>query len=149
MHRLTYGERAKLAKCGLAAQCLELMERKKTNLSVAADVDTAEEMLALADKVRVGGSMGGCRGRGRRVLSLSESLRLINLHLLKSAPTSVQLHPCPLRSPLLRSAPTFVCSRPTSTSLTSGMTPSSPASRTWLRNTVSAGDQCRGLGEVR
>ena len=63
--RLTYGERAKLAKCGLAAQCLELMERKKTNLSVAADVDTAEEMLALADKVRVGGKCGKKCGKER------------------------------------------------------------------------------------
>lgn len=49
--RLRYEERAKLAKCPLAAQCLELMARKKSNLSVAADVETAEEMLALADKV--------------------------------------------------------------------------------------------------
>ena len=29
------------------------MERKKTNLSVAADVDTAEEMLAIAEQVGV------------------------------------------------------------------------------------------------
>jgi orotidine-5'-phosphate decarboxylase len=29
------------------------MEKKKTNLSVAADVDTAEEMLELAEKVRL------------------------------------------------------------------------------------------------
>jgi uridine monophosphate synthetase len=52
--RLSYGARAQLAKNALARQCLELMERKKTNLSVAADVDTAEEMLELADKVRTG-----------------------------------------------------------------------------------------------
>jgi len=49
--RMTYGERAKTAKCALARECLELMERKQTNLSVAADVDTAEEMLSLADQV--------------------------------------------------------------------------------------------------
>ncbi|KAG1672291.1 hypothetical protein FOA52_004306 [Chlamydomonas sp. UWO 241] len=49
--RISYGERAKAAKCALAKQCLELMERKQTNLSVAADVDTAEEMLKLADQV--------------------------------------------------------------------------------------------------
>ncbi|GAX83760.1 hypothetical protein CEUSTIGMA_g11185.t1 [Chlamydomonas eustigma] len=49
--RLSYGERAKLAKSAMARQCLELMEKKKTNLSVAADVDTAEEMLELAEKV--------------------------------------------------------------------------------------------------
>jgi uridine monophosphate synthetase len=35
----------------MAKQCLELMARKRTNLSVAADVATAEEMLQLADQV--------------------------------------------------------------------------------------------------
>jgi len=35
----------------MAQRCLELMARKRSNLSVAADVDTAEEMLELADKV--------------------------------------------------------------------------------------------------
>ncbi|KAL6756024.1 monophosphate synthase [Haematococcus lacustris] len=49
--RQTYGSRAALAACPLARTCLELMERKKSNLSVAADVDTVEEMLALADQV--------------------------------------------------------------------------------------------------
>jgi len=49
--RQRYEERAKAAKNALAARCLELMAKKKSNLSVAADVDTAEEMLALADKV--------------------------------------------------------------------------------------------------
>eukprot|EP00195_Chlamydomonas_chlamydogama_P010315 CAMPEP_0202893194 /NCGR_PEP_ID=MMETSP1392-20130828/2818_1 /ASSEMBLY_ACC=CAM_ASM_000868 /TAXON_ID=225041 /ORGANISM="Chlamydomonas chlamydogama, Strain SAG 11-48b" /LENGTH=516 /DNA_ID=CAMNT_0049577441 /DNA_START=262 /DNA_END=1812 /DNA_ORIENTATION=- len=49
--RVPYEERAKQAKNALAKKCLELMARKKTNLSVAADVDTAEEMLALAEKV--------------------------------------------------------------------------------------------------
>lgn len=39
---------------------MQLMERKKSNLSVAADVDTAEEMLELADKVG-----GGLEGRGK------------------------------------------------------------------------------------
>jgi hypothetical protein len=55
--RLSYGERASQAKNPLARQLLELMERKKSNLSVAADVDTAEEMLALADKVREAGAV--------------------------------------------------------------------------------------------
>ena len=49
---MTYEARAALAKNPMARQCLELMARKKTNLSVAADVDTAEEMLAMAEKVR-------------------------------------------------------------------------------------------------
>ena len=35
----------------MAKACFQLMARKRTNLSVAADVDTAEEMLALADAV--------------------------------------------------------------------------------------------------
>lgn len=48
---LRYEERAALAKNTMARNCLELMARKKSNLSVAADVDTAEEMLQLADKV--------------------------------------------------------------------------------------------------
>ncbi|MEW5316656.1 MAG: hypothetical protein WDW38_008013 [Sanguina aurantia] len=49
--RLPYEERAKLAANPLGARCLQIMARKQTNLSVAADVDTAEEMLALADQV--------------------------------------------------------------------------------------------------
>eukprot|EP00955_Chlamydomonas_euryale_P047902 353833-Chlamydomonas_euryale.AAC.3 len=51
------------AKCALARECLELMERKQTNLSVAADVDTAEEMLSLADQVC--GVRGSAREGGR------------------------------------------------------------------------------------
>ena len=50
--RLSYEARAALAQNPLARRCLELMARKHTNLSVAADVDTAKEMLELADKVR-------------------------------------------------------------------------------------------------
>lgn len=49
--RLTYEERSKMAKCAMARRCLELMARKKTNLSIAADVATADEMLKLADAV--------------------------------------------------------------------------------------------------
>lgn len=52
--RLPYEERAKLAANLLGARCLEIMARKQTNLSVAADVDTAEEMLLLADQVSGG-----------------------------------------------------------------------------------------------
>eukprot|EP00798_Chlamydomonas_sp_ICE-L_P029254 gene29254-12497_t len=49
--RMRYEERAKVAKNPMAKKCLELMAKKKTNLSVAADVDTAEEMLAMAQMV--------------------------------------------------------------------------------------------------
>lgn len=49
--RLTYEERIPLAANPMARKCLEIMARKKTNLSVAADVATAEEMLAIAEKV--------------------------------------------------------------------------------------------------
>ena len=50
-YRLTYEERAPLAKNILGKQLFELMARKRTNLSVAADVGSAEEMLKLADAV--------------------------------------------------------------------------------------------------
>lgn len=46
---LPYEERAKLAKNSVAARCFEIMASKRTNLAIAADVDTADEMLALAD----------------------------------------------------------------------------------------------------
>lgn len=49
--RLRYEERAGLAQNPLGKQLLELMARKRSNLSVAADVATVEEMLELADKV--------------------------------------------------------------------------------------------------
>ena len=52
---MPYEARAKLAQNVMAKACLELMARKKTNLSVAADVDTAEEMLDLAEKVCTSG----------------------------------------------------------------------------------------------
>jgi orotidine-5'-phosphate decarboxylase len=35
----------------MAKACFEVMERKQTNLAVAADVATAEAMLALAEQV--------------------------------------------------------------------------------------------------
>lgn len=64
---LPYEQRIPLAKNAMAKRCLEVMVRKQTNLSVAADVDTAEEMLALADKVRERGRRdGGARGEGGR-----------------------------------------------------------------------------------
>lgn len=49
--RLPYEARAASAQNAMGKACLELMARKKTNLCVAADVDTAEEMLEIADKV--------------------------------------------------------------------------------------------------
>ena len=51
IYRLTYEERAPMAKNILGKQLFELMARKRTNLSVAADVGSAEEMLKLADAV--------------------------------------------------------------------------------------------------
>lgn len=49
--KLTYEQRSELSQNSQAAECFRIMARKQTNLSVAADVDTAEEMLALAEKV--------------------------------------------------------------------------------------------------
>jgi Orotidine 5'-phosphate decarboxylase / HUMPS family len=49
--RLTYEARAALAQNAMAKRCLELMAEKETNLAVAVDVATADEMLAIADKV--------------------------------------------------------------------------------------------------
>eukprot|EP00201_Polytomella_parva_P017562 CAMPEP_0175071482 /NCGR_PEP_ID=MMETSP0052_2-20121109/19270_1 /TAXON_ID=51329 ORGANISM="Polytomella parva, Strain SAG 63-3" /NCGR_SAMPLE_ID=MMETSP0052_2 /ASSEMBLY_ACC=CAM_ASM_000194 /LENGTH=484 /DNA_ID=CAMNT_0016338663 /DNA_START=345 /DNA_END=1799 /DNA_ORIENTATION=+ len=49
--RLPYENRIPLCKNEMSRRCLEIMVTKKTNLSVAADVATAEEMLAIADAV--------------------------------------------------------------------------------------------------
>ncbi|KAI8980971.1 orotidine-5'-phosphate decarboxylase [Pilobolus umbonatus] len=47
----TYSERAKQHPNACARNLLELMERKQTNLSVAVDVSTKKELLAIADAV--------------------------------------------------------------------------------------------------
>ena len=49
--RLTYESRASLAQNAMAKRCLEVMVQKQTNLAVAVDVPTAEEMLGIADAV--------------------------------------------------------------------------------------------------
>ncbi|KAL6767214.1 PYR5 [Auxenochlorella protothecoides x Auxenochlorella symbiontica] len=49
--RLAYEARAELAKNAQGAELFRLMARKRTNLSVAADVESANDMLALADAV--------------------------------------------------------------------------------------------------
>lgn len=49
--RLTYEARASLAQNPMARRCFEIMVKKQTNLSVAVDVATADEMLAIAAAV--------------------------------------------------------------------------------------------------
>lgn len=49
--RLRYEDRALLAKNAVGRRLFELIARKQTNLSVAADVDTADQMLVLAEQV--------------------------------------------------------------------------------------------------
>jgi len=49
--RLAYGARVALTQNQCAKDLWNLMETKKTNLCVAADVDTAAELLALADQI--------------------------------------------------------------------------------------------------
>lgn len=47
----SYGERASRHPNQCARTLLELMERKQTNLAVAADVTTKKELLSIADQV--------------------------------------------------------------------------------------------------
>lgn len=49
--RMTYKERADAAPNAMAKRLLAIMDRKKTNLAVAADVEKAEDVVALADKI--------------------------------------------------------------------------------------------------
>ncbi|CAO3685812.1 unnamed protein product [Umbelopsis ramanniana] len=50
-NKMTYGQRAAKHPNACASRLLDLMERKKTNLSLALDVTTKKELLDIADKV--------------------------------------------------------------------------------------------------
>lgn len=49
--KLRYSERAKFCKNELAKKLLTLMDEKKTNLALSADVTTCDELIELADKL--------------------------------------------------------------------------------------------------
>ena len=49
--RLSYAERAHYCLSPLAQRLLQLMDHKKTNLTLSADVTSAEELLTLADQL--------------------------------------------------------------------------------------------------
>jgi uridine monophosphate synthetase len=51
MTRLRYSERATFCKNPLAKKIFQLLDNKKTNLSLSADVTSAAELLALADQL--------------------------------------------------------------------------------------------------
>ena len=48
-----------MAQNAVGKQCLQLMAQKRTNLAVAVDVATADEMLRLADQVPLRACSGG------------------------------------------------------------------------------------------
>lgn len=50
-HRLSYEDRQQHAKNACSKKLLQIMARKETNLAVAADVATIDEMLRIADQV--------------------------------------------------------------------------------------------------
>ena len=138
--RLRYEARAAHAQNLLGKRLFELIARKKTNLSVAADVTTPEAMLELAEQVGVvhWSWLGGVPSQFPALCSrLHEWLRSANawpprvstplpsLCLLPpshSPPRSyTDTHPGPLDPlPCPRLAPTSACSRPMWTSLTCG-----------------------------
>lgn len=49
--RMTYEQRAEVAKNAVSQQLLKLMTKKKSNLAIAADVASTKQLLALADQV--------------------------------------------------------------------------------------------------
>eukprot|EP00252_Welwitschia_mirabilis_P008928 TRINITY_DN21196_c0_g1_i1.p1 TRINITY_DN21196_c0_g1~~TRINITY_DN21196_c0_g1_i1.p1 ORF type:complete len:497 (-),score=65.07 TRINITY_DN21196_c0_g1_i1:139-1554(-) len=51
LKRMSYSERAALSQNPCGKRLFEIMDRKKSNLSVAADVNSAHELLALAESV--------------------------------------------------------------------------------------------------